>query len=314
MKLLLGCVNSPISLIGYDWEKGEIFWSLEQEQLKVCGVSYDGHDLLVSSDNFITRLTPSGAFRIELTGEYESLAHSVRVIDDNLFGVADTGHSVIRIFNKTGEQVEILDPIGYWQDIPADAIHLNDFVLTPYGMLASCFDYRPWCLVRKETSWENWCSGGYGLIINLTGIGNKGMGRIVGCGFNHPHSLHYVDPCLYVCSSATGQFHRCKFIKGGLLVEDMHYKVTDDHFLRGAYKLDNGWFLGGSTVRHGEVLSRNMEIYYLNEISGEIEKKSIGIPGEIYDILPYKEDIMQSIIKKHFSPENDINLIKQTLR
>lgn len=299
MKLLISCVNTSPSLFGYDWGKGEIFW-IGPSNLDSCSICYHERDLLISNNNFLHRISPQSINKKDLKEGHDVLMHSVHAIDDELVGIADTGNSRVLIVNKQGEVEHTYTPVSHWRNMEIDAIHLNDFVLTPYGILSSCFDYRPWRKVQKEGAWTDWCTGGYGLIINLSGENNIGKGRIVGCGFNHPHSLHYISPYLYVCSSATGIFHVCAFAKDGTLHEVKYYKVTKDHFLRGALKSNNGWFLGGSTTRHGEKIAKIMEIYFLNDVTGAVEKKEFAGEGEIYDILPWKDEIMELLIKKHF--------------
>ena len=301
MRLLLGCVNTSVSLMGYDWETGEVFWAVPRETLRVCGVCYHGSDLLISGDSFLTRLQPTGGFRTPLGGRYDALAHSVHVLDDGHAGVVDTGNSRLICVDLGGQIVDLFEPIDTWGDIPQDAIHLNDFVVAPTGTLATCFDYRPWREVKAGTSWDDWCTGGYGIILNLTGDGSNGAGRVVGCGFNHPHSLNYVDDRLYLCSSATGVFHVCELDPDGTVRETGRFQVTNDHFLRGAYNTDGGWYLGGSSTRHGEVMADTIEIYRLETDTGRVEKRSIPGNGEIYDILPWRDDVMQPIIRKHFS-------------
>ncbi len=238
-----------------------------------------------------------------MPGSYKALAHGVHVISDDLFGIVDTGNSAVRIFNRKGEEVKTYNPLEFWGNIPHDAIHINDLALTPFGIFASSFDYRPWRYSRKPAHehWEDWCNGGYGVIINLSGHKNNGEGRIVHCGLNHPHSLQYVDQLFYICSSATGIFHICDFTKSGELTEKSRFNITDDHFLQGAYKAGDNWFLGGSSVRHNRIIPNSMEVYFFNEATGIIEKKELGIPGEIYDVLPWKNEILQPIIEKHFS-------------
>lgn len=175
MKVLLSCVNSSFSLLGFDWDRGEVFWELPSERLKVCGICYDGRALLVASDNAVTRFTPLDVNRISLSGPHEALGHSVHLINEHEFGVVDTGNSAVRVFRKNLEPSYVLNPVAHWNDVPEDAIHLNDFAVTPFGILASCFGYRPWRSVQQSLSWEEWCRGGYGLILNLSGR-NNGVG------------------------------------------------------------------------------------------------------------------------------------------
>lgn len=307
MKLLLSCVNSPLSLIGYDWDKDEIFWTCNST--KACGIAYDGNGLLIATDNILNRLSPTNCNRTQMFGHHATLAHSVHVIDENLIGLVDTGNSQLLVINKKGKVKTIYNPVSHWGTLPPDAIHLNDFVVTPHGILASCFDYRPYQKVKNEVSWDKWSKGGYGVILSLTGEEGNGMGRIVGCGFNQPHSLQYTEPNLYVCSSSIGVLHVCEFVNGGLLREKMQYKITDDHFLRGAYKVNNEIFLGGSSRRYGEAIASSMEIYNLDELSGKVMKKSLGLEGEIYDILSWKNYIMQPLINHHFSTEKNAKCV-----
>lgn len=303
MKLLLSCVNTNLTLIGFDWDEGKIFWSCHKDKINATGICYAGNRLFTTANDTVTILGPTDKYHIDLPGGYKALAHGIHVVSDEAFGVVDTGNSAVRIFNGNGDEIETYKPLEAWGSIPHDTIHLNDFALTPFGVFASCFDYRPWRSSRKynQERWEDWCNSGYGVILNLSGHKGKGIGRIVGCGFNHPHSLQYVNPFFYLCSSATGIFHVCNFTKSGELTEEMQFKISDDHFLRSAYKDHDSWYLGGSSVRHGEVVSNSMEIYHFKEATGRIEKKSLGIPGEIYDILPWKDEIMQPIAQKHFS-------------
>ncbi len=303
MKLLLSCVNTDLSLIGYDWEDGKIFWSCHRNTIDLTGICFAGNRLFGAANDNVSILDPSNIYQLDLPGSYKALAHGIHIIGNELFGVVDTGNSVVRIINGNGDEVKTYKPLESWGDIPHDAIHLNDFALTPFGFFASCFDYRPWrsSWIKKQESFEDWCKSGYGVILNLSGDEDKGVGRIVGCGFNHPHSLQYVDPFFYVCSSSTGVFHVCSFTKSGELTEKSRFDITDDHFLRGAYKASDGWFLGGSSFRHGMTISNSMEVYFLKESNGEIEKKALGISGEIYDILPWNDEILQPIIEKHLS-------------
>jgi hypothetical protein len=303
MKLLLSLVNSTIALAGYDWERGELFWSIPSSQMKSCGICYHDSNLWVASDNRVVQFCTDGDGNvITLSGPYNPQLHGIHVLNDTHIGVVDTGHSAVRIYDTFGQQLETLNPVASWLEARQDAIHLNDFVMTPYGLLASCFDYRPWRLIRARISHQDWCTGGYGLILNLTGESHRGAGRIVGCGYNQPHSLNYIDPFLYLCSASTGIFHICEFTADGTVIEKSQHKITENHFLRGAYAVEDGWFLGGSSRRQGELVAENIEIYHFDTISETVQKKQIQGKGEIYDILPWKDEIMAPIIEHHFSP------------
>ncbi|MCB0319748.1 MAG: hypothetical protein KDD60_02410 [Bdellovibrionales bacterium] len=308
MKLLISCVNSPQSLIGYDLDKRETFWRLESEGFKACGISYFRHGLLVSSDNRVLHFGPEAITHTVLQGPHNPLAHSIHPLSPELFGVVDTGHSAVRVYDANLQLRQVMSPLAAWPHLPEDAIHLNDFVVTPFGMFASCFDYRPWRENRKQRSFQEWCSGGYGLILNLTGyskeiqngehrinVPDHSSGRIVQCGLNHPHSLTLSNGNLYYCSSATGQFHRSAFLQDGGLRETGRFTITQKHFLRGAYRSEKGWILGGSSSRHGQTLTDTIALYLFDEDSMKAQEVSIPLPGEIYDILPWKEEIMNPV-------------------
>jgi hypothetical protein len=72
--------------------------------------------------------------------------------------------------------------------------------------------------------------------------------------------------------------------------------------LRGACFFDNSWFIGGSTFRHDKLIADNIEIYYFDALTQTVQKKEIQGKGEIYDILPWIDEIMKPIVKHHFSP------------
>lgn len=301
MKFLLSCVNSPMSLVGYDWEEERVFWQLPSSAARACSACYDGSDLLIATDNFLRRYSGNGCEDYELKGKYDAYAHTVRVVGDDLVGIADTGNTQLLFINREGSLEYVLRPLEVWGDYPIDAIHLNDFAATPFGILASCFGYRPWREIIAATSWEDWSLGGYGLIMNLNGGDNKGVGRIVGCGLDQPHSVRYVAPnWLYVSSSATGVLHVCEITATGLVQERHRYQVTRTHFLRGALRSNSGWFLGGSCFRHGPKQNHHMEIYDLDESSGGVTAKRLELMGEIYDILPWHDDILRPLIARNF--------------
>lgn len=290
-----------MSLLGYDWEEGRIFWQLPSSAARACSACYDGADLLIATDNFLRRYSSRGCESYELKGRYDALAHTVRVAGRDLIGIVDTGNTQLVFINREGALEYVLRPLQFWGDYPSDAIHLNDFVATPFGVLASCFGYRPWRQIIAATSWEDWSASGYGLILNLNGGDKKGVGRVVGCGFDQPHSLHYVPPNqLYVSSSATGVLHVCDITEAGLVQERRRHPVTQSHFLRGAYRVSSGWLLGGSCFRRGPKQSDHMEIYLLDETSGSVTVKRIELMGEIYDILPWHEDILRPLIARNF--------------
>ncbi len=296
MKLLLSCPNSNFSLLGYDWTKEELFFAIPSYIFTACSIEYYSNSLLVSSENEIRRISPYEETIYYLGGRYNNLAHSVKIIDKDKIAVVDTGNTRVIVIDASGRVIKTYNPLESWGNIPQDTIHLNDVVQTPYGLLASCFDYRPWRYEREKLSWQQWCSGGFGLILNLSE-----EGRVIGCGLNHPHSLTYKHPYLYVCSSATGEFHVFEFNKNGILREKQRYRICNNHFLRGALYTKMGWFLGGSCRRHEEVISKNMKIYLFNQDTCSVEGRVLDMWGEIYDILPWREDILEPIIRNILS-------------
>jgi len=209
------------------------------------------------------------------------------------------------VYDLEGELVHNHDPLSSWRNgvgLDFDTIHMNDFTITPSGVIASCFDYRPWRAVQSHLTWDEWSIGGFGLLINLTGADGKGRGRIAGCGLNHPHSLQYYDPYVYVCSSATGTFHVCEFTDRGQIVPIEDYKVAGAHFLRGACRHKTGWVLGGSAARHGERVADSMKLFFLDFFDAGTTKKpevteelELGHHGEIYDIIPWDDAIMNGV-------------------
>jgi hypothetical protein len=309
MRLLLSFVNSTIALAGYDWKEGRIFWALSSERLKAGGICYHGSDLCVGAGDRVVRLSPTGSSsQIVISGPYNPRLHGIHPIDEFAIGVVDTGNSTVRIINLEGHQIGLYNPVGAWLEIPDAAIHLNDFVVTPYGVLGSCFDYRPWRTIRELISDDDWCCGGYGLVLNLSSKHNSNCnagGCVVGCGFNHPHSLAFHAPFLFLCSSATGIFHVSRLASSGVLVPHSEVQITKTHFLRGACKIANYWYLGGSTFRHERLVAENLEIYRLDVSTGRLNTRVIEGRGEIYDILPWRDDLLEPIIARYFAGFED---------
>lgn len=299
MRVLLGCVNSTHSLVGYDFDEGKAFWACPQSLIRSCGICYDGDDLLLAGDNHVIRLSAENAEETTIFGRFDALAHSVHPVTGGLFGVVDTGNSRVVVYSSDGSVDDVYCPLAAWEASPHDAIHLNDFAETPHGMIASCFDYRPWRSVREKTSWGDWCTGGYGLILRLDGAPGSGAGRVVGSGFNHPHSLTWHENRLHLCSSSTGEFHVCEMDAHGLIRELDRFQISKDHFVRGILPVEGNWLIGGSSTRHGEQLSRTLELYRLDPASGSIENRVVGGAGEIYDVLPWHDDVLMPLIERH---------------
>jgi hypothetical protein len=181
---------------------------------------------------------------------------------------------------------------------------MNDFAMTPHGILASCFDYKPWRDVRSDLGREEWHGISFGIIINIFDNGNDadsgkdGRAHVVGCGFNGPHSLKYIDNnYLYLCSSHTGVFHVCEFGDNGVLKERAGFKISNQHFLRGACRTNGKWLLGGSSFRHTEKVADNVAIYVVDSRFKLERVHALPGTGEIYDILAWRDDVMKNLLK-----------------
>ena len=290
MKILLSCVNSVVAFIGFDLEAQHGFWYCPSDRLRACGAAYDSDALLVATDNTLTRISATtGIKRITLPGPHPNLAHSVHPIDGMGIGVADTGNSRLLIYGQDMEASVSFEPLEGWGAIPPDAIHLNDFVRTPQGFVASCFNYQPYRTV--EVPGYHWQSRGYGLLLSLEKHKGRNVGRVLAGGLHCPHSLVWHNDRLYCCASATGEFVRFAYNAQGMLVEESRTLITKDHFLRGALPLEDGsWILGGSSLRR--VDSKGMAVFRLMP-DGTIHTMHVASAGEIYDILPWNEAIMR---------------------
>ncbi len=295
MKLLVSCVNTLVSLIGVDLEQGEAFWYCPSDRIRACGAAYDkaNRALLLASDNALTRIGADGRLtRIALPGPYENLAHSVHPLAGMGIGVADTGNSRLLVFGQDLQGMMEFFPLEGWEQVGPDAIHLNDFVMTPYGLVASCFNYRPYRVVNVPGA--AWQKGGYGLLLSLEKRQGRNVGRVVGAGLDCPHSLVWHTDRLYCCASATGEFVRlAPQVRGERVqfVEEERILISEHHFLRGALPLDDGrWVLGGSSARRTEN-ARGMALFVLQP-DGGTQRLDLGAVGEIYDILPWQQDIM----------------------
>ncbi len=294
MKLLLSCVNSLVSLIGYDTEKRESFWYCPADRVRACGACYAETApgaLIIATDSGVTRYSAAGrAEFVALPGPHDNLAHSVHVVDGQV-GVADTGNSRVLLYSPDFAAHISFDPLEGWGEIPRDAIHLNDFARTPGGFVASCFNYRPYRTV--ETPGHHWQSGGYGLLLSLEKHQGRNVGRVLAPGLSCPHSLVWSRDRLYCCASATGEFLRFAYNDRGLLVEEKRWFVSGDYFIRGALPLEDGsWLLGGSTVRRSQ--SKGMAVLRL-EPDGTTTALPVAPAGEIYDILPWDDAVMRPV-------------------
>jgi len=296
MKILISLINSnkvqsDRSVLCFDLQNKKMIWGIKDSSLSSCGMCYFDSALWFAGDNNVTKIDRQQTFRFDYQSKYPMQLHSIHPIGKGQLGLVDTGNSVIRIIDSMGKQVKKLSPLESWGDIPADVIHLNDFAVTPHGIIASCFDYRPYRKVREDIPWSKWCSQRYGILINVTGNHVVGPGAIVGCGFNHPHSLVYHEPFAYLCSSATGSFVRIAFDKDGFVQQKREFHITSNHFLRGAMRVGKNWVLGGSSMRHGEVLNSTASLFFFNENTKLIREYDLGFPGDIYDIIPCNDEI-----------------------
>ena len=289
MKFLLSCVNSLVSFVGYDLAARQAFWYCPADRLRACGAAYDGDGLLIASDNTLTRMGADGSItRVSPPGPHDNLLHSVHCLEGIGVGLMDTGNSRLLVYGDLNSPPISFEPLEGWENIPADAIHMNDFVRTPRGIVASCFNYRPYRTVAAPG--RVWQKMGYGLLLSLEKDDKRNVGRVLAGGLSCPHSLVWHKDRLYCCASATGDFLGFAYNAHGLLVEEERIHITDDHFLRGALPLDDGsWLLGGSHIRTDQ--STGMALYHLHK-NGGIEALHVAAAGEIYDILPWNGAVM----------------------
>ncbi|WBF66786.1 hypothetical protein LN040_13800 [Desulfovibrio subterraneus] len=303
MRVLLSCVNSLVSLVGYDTEAAKAFWYCPGNMLRACGACYDGHDLLLASDEFVTRITPQGVRQHKLPGPHTNLAHSVHHIG-GMIGVVDTGNSRILIQPPDSDgAVFTLDPLEGWPDRPMDAIHLNDFMPWGEGVIASCFHYHPFG--HYKTKGYDWHGGGHGLILGMHRAHGMTVSKVLASGLNCPHSLVEHEGAVYCCSSSRGELLKYAPQPSGLLYESARWKITGDHFVRGALHDGERWLLGGSSVRRLKEQSP-MSLYLLDEATGKVERQTVAAAGEIYDVLPWDDAIMRTLVPViNALPSND---------
>lgn len=294
MKILLSCVNSVVAFIGLDLSTKKSFWYCPADRVRACGAAYDykSKALLVASDNILYRLHASGKDeRINLPGPHVNLAHSVHMLDESSIAVTDTGNSRVLIYGHDLKGFLTYEPLESWGAIPEDAIHLNDFVQTPFGLVASCFNFQSFRSLEEPG--HAWQKRGYGLLLTLEKFGKRNVSRVVGMGLACPHSLVWHNDRLYCCSSATGEFLRLRRTEQGIFVEEERKLITTEHFLRGALPLEDGrWILGGSSLRKAD--RAGMGVFILSP-DGSIETIPVAPAGEIYDILPWEQSIMKPV-------------------
>lgn len=294
MKLLLGCVNSAVSLVGYDWESATAFWYCPGNHLRVCGVHAGSDALWIASDNKLTSVGVDGVRSFALPGPHENFAHSVKQLGRDALGVADTGNSRILLFTN-GLWVTDYTPLNGWETpLPLDAIHLNDMLPWEDGILASAFSYQPFQILKKQ--YPRWQRDGLGVLFHIRHHDGFTISRITASGLNCPHSLTEYEGDIYCCASSEGTFHRFTPDGTGQLRHVCSWHITDDHFLRGCLRVPNGWVLGGSATRHADK-HLGMALFFLAD-SGEVECRTIAPAGEIYDILPWQPSLMRTVARQ----------------
>ncbi len=292
MKILLSCVNSLVSFVGYDTEKAQSFWYCPSDRVRACGAAYSNDALLVATDSSFYRYSEAhGMEHTALPGPHDNLAHSVHLVQGQSIGIADTGNSRVLVYSNDMKACTTFDPLEGWGEIPSDAIHLNDFVRTPQGFVASCFNFRPYRSVeRPGFRWQN---RGYGLLLSLEKHNGCNVGRVLAAGLSCPHSLVWHEERLYCCASATGEFLRFAYNAQGLLVEEARFFISSEYFIRGALPLDDGsWLLGGSSLRREA--SKGMAVLRLAP-DGTVTELPVAAAGEIYDILPWNDAVMRPV-------------------
>ncbi len=290
MKILLSCVNTLVSLVGFDLEAGAGFWFAPADRLRACGACVSDNALFIATDNTLTRISDAGAVtRLNLPGPHANLAHSVHAFPGLGIGVADTGNSRLLLYGFDLAGHMAFEPLEGWPAPPEDALHLNDAIWTPRGIVASCFNYRPWRAV--EIPGRPWRDKGYGLILSLEKHQGRNVGKILACGLSCPHTLLWLQDRLWCCSSATGELIRLAFTPEGLLREEERIFITSDYFLRGALPLeDGGMLLGGSSLRREN--NKGMAVLRLMP-DRSIREYPVAPAGEIYDILPWQSRLMR---------------------
>jgi hypothetical protein len=292
LKVLLSCVNTAVSLIGFDLDAGTGFWFSPADRLRACGACLTDEALFIAADDTLTKISATGGITgVNLPGPHRNLAHSVHVVPDMGIAVADTGNSRVLLYGFDLSGGISFDPLEGWPQMPEDALHLNDAIWTPHGIVASCFNYRPFRSVQIE-GWS-WRDKGYGLIVSLDKYRGRNVGKILACGLDCPHSLLWYKDKVWCCSSATGDLVRLAFTGNGHLREEERIHITNDYFLRGVMPLEGGsLLLGGSALRRQD--SKGMALLRLMP-DGTVHEYPVARTGEIYDILPWRSSMMRAI-------------------
>ncbi len=298
MKVLLGCVNSAVSLVGYDTEKRAPFWYCPGNVLRVCGICTVNDALWIASDNTISALTASGVRAQRLPGPMDNLAHSVKALSEDMLAIVDTGNSRVLLYNTKSTLTISSSPLETWEgSLPHDAIHCNDVIPWRDGFLLSAFSHQPFRAVQKYC--PTWKEEGLGVIFYMRRKQGKTLTSVVASGLNCPHSLVEHEGNIYCCSSSTGDFYRLVPAENGTLNFDYMWKVTSSHFLRGALRVEGGWLLGGSSRREEKDSAKGsgMVVFHLGD-DGSVSKHTVASAGEIYDIIPWDTSIMQGVAQQ----------------
>ena len=293
MKLLLSCVNTRVSLIGFDTDTQQPFWYLPSNILRACGICYLNNNLLIAADDHIIRVGCEGVSYIKLPGPHGNFAHSIRRFGD-MIAIADTGNSRVLITDQELAHFVTFDPIEAWGDRPVDAIHINDMLVLDDEILASCFNYQPFRHFADPKF--DWRPMKLGLILSMRKFYGKTVTRVVASGLDFPHSLSIEDDKLYCCSAFTGELIEFSRNARGTFNFSKSWKVTDKKFLRGALRRDGIWFLGGSSGRGEGEEKSPMSLLRLDMSTGEVLEMWVAAVGEIYDVLPWHDEIVRPLV------------------
>ena len=112
-----------------------------------------------------------------------------------------------------------------------------------------------------------------------------------------PHSIKVVGDRLHVCSSNTGILHEYEFVDKSLR-EINRTQITDTHFLRGSYYIsESEYYLGGSNMKEKKG-KQTACIYHVKD--GNVEERKIKGFHRIYDIVPWRDDVLNAVVYKYF--------------
>ena len=281
-------------LVGYDWDNNEVFWALEKDKYRklTLGICYENDNLITASFNALMRLTPTEAIKTRIREGYGTRLHSVHPIGNELIAVANPANDCIQTVDREGNVVETVS-LRVEGDLRYDLYHLNDFTVTPYGILGTVFGYRPWRVFRDMVGLDKWSRIPLGMVINISDYG-----RVVACGLTAPHSINAINDKVFVCSSHSGEL--VCYEQGPILKELWRKQFTDrNRFFRGMHIIsETEYFVGACRMDHSESVS-TAKIFYIygNHIDWRVAEEFTGM----YDLLPWREEVLGPIINKHFS-------------